>query len=328
MHYKESKHILQSIKAANRILLTSHKEPDADSAGSIIALHLGLKRLGIKTDLVCKDEVPKYLTFLPRYKQIRKVDFRSFNFRKYDLIITLDSSSWGQVVGSELKENVPNLPIVVIDHHSSNKGYGKINLIDKSATSVSEMIYKILIDWSVEIDSGIANNLLTGITGDTGSFRFPFINAETFEAAAALMKAGADRDKIIYNLYFSVDLAELKYLSEVLKAATVDKKDKIVWAAIPYKKYLKLGGPEGSGFAGAYFQVVKGTKIGILMIETESQKLEVSFRARENIDVSKISVLLGGGGHKKAAGVAIYGMKFEDAVEKVLETARKYAKNA
>ena len=266
MIYKESKAILQSIKQAKKILITSHKEPDEDSTGSILALNLALKKMGISSGLICKDKAPENLEFLPNIKKIELVNFKTFDFSRYDLMIILDSSSWGMVLGSELKDKSPNIPTIVIDHHASNQAYGKLNLIDINATSVCEIVYKILFDWGVKLDKDIAGNLLAGITGDTGSFRYPFVSAETFEIAAKLMKAGADRDKIIYNLLFSVELKELKYLSEVLKEATIDKKNKIIWAAIPYSKYVKLGKPEGSGFAGAFFQTVKGTKIGVFMV--------------------------------------------------------------
>jgi len=326
MYYKESNKILQSIKSVKRVLITSHKEPDADSIGSVIAFHLSLKKIGVSSDLVCKDNVPEYLQFVPFLKKVKKVDFKDFNYGKYDLIIALDSSEWDQVVGSDLKNALPDKPIIVIDHHNSNKGYGEINLIDKRSTSVSEMVYKMLVDWKLDIDEGIATNLLTGIIGDTGSFRYPGIGSETFDIASKLMKAGADREKIILNLHFSTPFEELKYLAEILKEAEFDKKNKIVWAAISYEKYLKMGKPDGFGFAGAFFQVVKDTEIGIFMVEKEKGMVDVSFRARRNIDVSRISVSLGGGGHKRAAGVKLKGIKFKDAVEKVLETARKYTK--
>lgn len=325
MNYKESKIILQEIKKAKNILVTSHKEPDEDSTGSILALYLALKKIGIASDLVCKDKAPDYLFFLPEINKIKVVDFRTFEISKYDLIVCLDSSRWAMVVGSQL-DKIPEVGIIVVDHHASNKGYGKINLLDIKATSTSEIVYKILIDWGVKISTNIANNLLAGIIGDTGSFRYPTVSAETFEIAAALMKAGADRDKILYNTLFSVEFKELKYLSEVLKLASIDEKNKIVWAAVPYSKYVKLGKPEGAGFAGAFFQIVKGTKIGVFMVEKEKDVLDVSFRARDKIDVSKISVSLGGGGHKKAAGATLRGMKFDEAVEKVLATARKFLK--
>ncbi len=326
MNYQESKQILQSIKAAKKILISSHIKPDEDSTGSIIALNLALNKIGISSDLFCRDRAPEYLAFLPKAQKIKVVDYRNFDFSKYDLMIILDSSAWGMVVGSELKDKLPDISTIVIDHHASNNRYGKLNLLDIQATSVCEIVYKVLTDWKIKLDEDIANNLLAGITGDTGSFRYPFVTSETFEIAAKLMKAGADREEIIYNLFFSIEFNELKYLSEALRVATFDEKNKIVWAAIPYEKYLKLGKPEGSGFAGAFFQGIKGTKIGIFMVETEKGKLEVSFRARDKVDVSKISTSLGGGGHKKAAGVSIYGMTFSDAVEHVLTTARKYVR--
>ena len=62
------------------------------------------------------------------------------------------------------------------------------------------------------------------------------------------------------------------------------------------------------------------------MSEDEKNVLHIGFRSRSHIDVSKLAEQLGGGGHKMASGGMIKDMPFDKAVEKVLETARKYAK--
>jgi len=316
MYYKESGEILKAVKSAGKILIISHKNPDADSIGSILGLFLALSKLGIKADACCVDEVPGYLLFLPAVSKITKVDFRKLEFQKYSLIMVLDSSSWEQITeaGAGLEKIKGNTMVLVIDHHASNKVFGKINLVVKDASSTSEIIYRLLTDWNVKVNSDIANNLLAGIIGDTGSFRFPKINADVFEVAADLIRKGANRDKIIKNLFFSADFKELKFLSEILKSSVLDKKNKIIWSAVPYERYLRLGKPDGVGFSGTFFQGVKGTKIGVYMVEKEKNVLDVSLRARENYDVSKIAIKLGGGGHKRAAGATVRGLKFKDAV--------------
>ena len=134
--------------------------------------------------------------------------------------------NWERVVGGNLEHLKPDVKMIVIDHHASNEGYGDVNLVDHKSTSVSEMIYKLLEDWRVKPDKNIAVCLLTGIIGDTGSFRFPNVDPATFEITADLMRLGADRDNIIFNLFYTVDFKELKYLSEILKEAVVDLKRK------------------------------------------------------------------------------------------------------
>lgn len=327
MNYVESKQILQSIKASKNILITSHKEPDADSIGSILGWSLAIKAVNKKITLVCKDEVPEYLVFLKGSQKIAKTDFSKFDFSKFDLIFSLDSSRWSQVVGSESEGRFPESSVIVIDHHASNTGYGTINLIDKTASSTSEIVYKLIQDLGFLISKDSAEAILAGMIGDTGSFRYPGLSAETFAIASELIKKGADRDKINFELYFNVDFKEVKYLSAILEKAMMDAKNKIVWSAISNDIYRKLGKPEGAGFAGTFFQTIKGTEVGVFMVEKEKNILEVSLRSRRDIDAYKIAVELGGGGHKKAAGATIKDMEFDKAVKKVLSIVRKYTRN-
>lgn len=327
MNYIESKKILQSIKEAKNILIASHYNPDADSIGSILGLALVLKKLNKNISLACKDEVPEFLTFLKKSELIKQTDYKNFDFKKFDLIFALDSSRWAQIVGSENENNFPKANVVVVDHHMSNTGYGNINIIDKSATSTSEIVYKLLSDWKLDISKGVAESILTGMIGDTGSFRYPGLSADTFAIASELIKKGANRDKINFELYFNVDFNEIKYLAAVLEKAEFDTKNKIVWAAIPNRLYKKFNEPQGHGFAGTFFQTIKDSEMGVLMVEKEKGVVEVSFRSRRNINAYEIAVELGGGGHRKAAGVKMTNIKFDDAVKKVLDTAKKYTKN-
>jgi phosphoesterase RecJ-like protein len=103
--------------------------------------------------------------------------------------------------------------------------------------------------------------------------------------------------------------------------------DSFVWSAISLSTYKDFGEyPYAKeDVANLFFPIVKGTDFGIVMVETNEGVLSVSFRSRSGFDVSKIAEEVGGGGHKAAAGARIEGLPFQDAVNKVLSAARKYA---
>ena len=242
------------------------------------------------------------------------------------MFIVIDSSSWNLVVG---KNNVdkPDITTIIIDHHQTGSEYGDINIIDSKKTSAAEVLYLVFQDWEIEIDNDIATNILTGIIGDTGSFRYPGVNGETLKIGAELISKGANREAIVFNLFNRHSLNLLKYIGVILKNLKVDKKHKIAWSAISFSDYKKYEEPiQGKGIAaGMFMQSVSGTAMGIIMTETEADYLTVSIRSRKGFDVSKIAMELGGGGHKAAAGCSI-SAPFEEAVERVLTTAKKYAK--
>ncbi len=328
MNYKESKQVLGEVKKARRILLNCHRGPDPDSIGSALAMYEVLQMMGKEVDIVCpSDEIIDSISYLKNFNKIQKdVDFLSFDFSKFDLFIALDSSSWSMVT-DKVDFKKPDTKIIVIDHHATNTFYGDINIVDTKITSTSELLYLIFQDWKVKISKGVANCLLLGILGDTGIFRFPGSGQRTLRIAADLMDKGADKDKIIYQLYGSVLLSSIRFCGEVLKRVRLERKYKFVWAAIPYKIYKRLNLPtNGKEIAANLFaQVVDGTDFGFLIVENEPGRFSISFRSRSGVDTSRLAKKLGGGGHVFASGARIEGLTFDGAIEKVLKEARKFA---
>ena len=326
MNYPQSKQILKEINNAKKILINCHRGPDPDSIGSSLALSNIVNKLGKTPVIICPSDIPSDLKFLKGAENINKVDYSSFDFTDYDLFLVIDSASYSMVSGSnDLRQ--PDIPIIVLDHHISNTGFGFINLIDASTTSTAELLCKIFEDWKIKIDSDTAESLLTGIIGDTGSFQYQNVGKETFIIASNLIEYGANKDKIIYNVYRNVSLGEIKIWGKIIENMQIDEKNHFVWSVITVNDCKNYVGSDSAkeDAANLFFPIVKNTDFGIIMEEKDNGMLSVSFRSRSDFDVSKIAGELGGGGHKAAAGARIESMEFNDAVEKVLKAARKYA---
>lgn len=328
MKYKESQQISKEIKKAKNILVSCHRGPDPDSIGSAMALYYFLTSINKKVEIVCLSNVPNYCNFLPSAEVIKRVDYEKFNFSKFDLFIIPDSGSWEMVVGRNPIE-LPSISRIVIDHHKTNKGYGKINLIDEKITSTAEILYLVFKDLDIKITPEIATALLTGIIGDTGVFQFKGVGAKTLDIAKNLMELGANKDEIVFNIYNSYEFNLLKLLGEVLLKIEKDTKHRFLWSAIPFDVYNKYSRPESVKEVAAtmFSRIVKKTDFGMIMIETQEKSLAISLRSRTDFDVSRIAVALGGGGHKNAAGATVEGKEYKKAVEEVLQIARKFAKN-
>lgn len=328
MNYKESQQIFEEIKKAKKILVSCHRGPDPDSIGSALSLYYFLTSIDKEVEMVCLNDAPSYCDFLSSSEAIKKVDYNKFDFSKFDLFIIPDSGSWDMVVGKNLIE-LPEITTVVIDHHKTNKGFGKINLIDEKTSSTAEIIYLMFKDLDIKITSDIATALLTGIIGDTGVFQFEGVGVKTLDIAKNLMELGANKDEIVLNIYGSYELNLLKLLGEILLRIKKDVKYKFLWSAIPFDIYNKYSRPESAKEVAAtmFSRIVKGTDFGMIMAETKEKYLTISLRSRTDFDVSKIAVALGGGGHKNASGATIEGKEYEEAVKMVLQTAKKFAKD-
>lgn len=327
MNYPESKQILGEVKKASKILLNCHRGPDSDSVGSALGLYEVLKGMGKNVSIICPDEVPEDLRFLENSGLVKKTDFENFDFKSFDLFIILDSSTFGMASGYKELE-LPKIRTVILDHHHTNSGYGTFNLVDSSVTSTSELLYLVLSDWGVPLSKNVSEALLVGILGDTGIFQHDGVGSKTLRIASDLIDNGANKDKIVLNMYKSTNLSTIKFWGKIIESMQIDEQNRFVWSEISNQDFLKFGGDKNAkeDAANMFFPIVKNTDFGVIMIETELGKLSISLRSRNDFDVSAIAEEIGGGGHKAAAGAKVEGLVFNEAVEKVLEAARKYAR--
>lgn len=326
MNYPESTEILQLIDKSRKILLNCHRNPDSDSVGSSTTLAKYLMSLNKEVRIISPSEIPENLNYLSEGMPITVSDFDSFDFKGWDLLIMTDTSSWDRVFSStEITQ--PDIKTVVIDNHETNKKFGSLNLIDLETSSVCEQIYKLFEDWNVSITKDIAQALLSGIEGDTGSFQFE-VHSRTFEIAQKLVSLGADMSFINFHLFNSLPLEIVKVWGLVIKNLTIDE-DGIAYSAIPLSEYAPFqhikGGRETA--ATMIIRKIANTKIGFIFVEDEPKTFSVSFRNREKVDVAKIASLLGGGGHSGASGATIHVDTFEEGLKIVLDACREVLHN-
>lgn len=117
----------------------------------------------------------------------------SYSGGTFDFIITVDVPNLN-AVGTLYTENQAQFQgkeIINIDRHLTNAFFGTVNFINKTSSSTCELVYKVLKQLECELDKDMATNLYAGIAVATNTFTSYSVNAETFETAAALLKAGA-----------------------------------------------------------------------------------------------------------------------------------------
>lgn len=327
MNYQESNKILAEVKMSDKILINCHRSPDGDSVGSALAMRKVLLGLGKEVEVVCPDNIQSDLKFLTSSDKVVRVNYDEFDFSKYQLFLILDSADWSQVLGFGSK-NEPPIKKVVIDHHFTNSGFGDLNIVDADRSSTGEVLYRLFEDWEVKLDKETAEDLLAGIIYDTSLLEYPSADVATASAVVALMKLGADKNKIIFNFYKNISFDKVKLIGEIIKNLEIDKEKRFVWSAIPYETFILY--PDSSGVksmaANMFASSIEAADFGIIMIEEKKNFLNASLRAKEGFDISKIAEELGGGGHKLAGAFRLKEIPFDQAVLKVLEAVRKYAK--
>lgn len=294
------------IDQAKKILLISHRRPDGDTLGANIALHLAFQDLGKDTTLACADTPSERFSFLPDIKKFVK----EFDYKEFDLICVSDAGAYYM---TSYHEKYPGLfsgemPMINFDHHVSNEHYGTVNMVDGASASTTVILYKFFQFLGVYISPAIATALLTGIYNDTGGLMHSNTNKEVFDISAELVRKGAKLRILAKKMFKSDLLSTLRLWGRILESVKMNP-DGIVMAVVTAKDLKECGAnPEEAGGVIDMLNSVPGSKFTVLLNEDFKGNVKGSFRTNRNdVDLSEIASLFGGGGHKKAAGFTLPG---------------------
>lgn len=289
---------------ASKILIVTHKNPDGDAIGSSLALRIALRNLGKEVEVAMMDSPPPEFVFLPHYLKIKE----EFAPEDFDMAIIVDCGGWsrtGFFVDDELNIDWPK-DLVVVDHHHRQTLSPGIHIVNGSASSASEMVFYILKEWNVSITREIALCLLTSLFTDTGGFKHANVNEQVFKIAAELLAKGADINKIAQSTYGNKKIAQLKLWGKIINNLKVNREFGVVFSVVTQADLDEFGLTEDdvSGILDLLRGVI-GTKAVLLLSEREDE-IRGNLRTEESdVDVSKLAVIFGGGGHIRAAGFSL-----------------------
>ena len=304
--------VIYEIKKRESFMLTTHVNPEGDAIGSTLAMAIALSSAGKKVRVLTVDPVPKFLRFLPSSEIVEPVEKIEDRF---DAVMTIDCGELDRVK-LFTKDSVPGDILINIDHHVTNKGFGDVNLI-KDVVASAELVYEIIKRLGIFISSNIATCLYTAIMTETGSFRYSNTNLRAFEMAEELIKAGADPWQIAENVYSRNTPGRLKLLAEILSGLELNEDKTIAWITIVEDMYKRTNTTKEDveDFIN-YPRSIEGVEVAVLFRET-NHDWKVSFRSNGRIDVARIAVEFGGGGHKMASGCTLTGT-LQDVQAKVI----------
>ncbi|HCP08530.1 MAG TPA: hypothetical protein DIT25_01895 [Candidatus Moranbacteria bacterium] len=293
------------IKESENILLFAHSRPDGDTVGSNLALYEYIKSLGKSVTVACYDPFPDYLKDLSGIKFINP---DNLEVSKYNLIIACDSVERGfQKFKGKFSENQV---VAILDHHPDITITGDINIIDAKYSSVCEIVYDFFLFNKIEINRSIANFLMLGILGDTGSFQHSNTTPHVMKIASDLMKHGASISKIINTAYANKNISTLKLWGKAFEKARINHDNGMIVSVLTQKDLDECNaGSDDIAQVSTILNTVPGTKFALVLSEREGGIIKGSLRSEEykGVDVSKIAAQFGGGGHKLASGFEIKG---------------------
>ena len=310
--------IKERLGVAENVLITSHIRPDGDAVGSLIGLGLALQNAGKSVQMVLPDGVPSRFQYLEGSDQVTKEPHGEF-----DTFITVDCGDFERT--GKVFETYGS-PDINIDHHISNQGFGKMNLVEGDEVATAAMLARYLPTWGYKITQPIATALLTGIITDTLGFRTMNTTADALRRAAELMDTGVDMPEIYMHSLISRSFSSARYQGAGL--LKLESTDGIVWSTLSLEDRAACGytGNDDADLINL-ISTINDHKVSMIFVEQHDNKVKISWRALEKgVDVSIIAIHFGGGGHAAAAGASING-SLHEVEPVVLKTTLKIINN-
>lgn len=295
-----------------RVTVLAHRRPDGDTIGTALGVYALLKNVGKQVEVCCVDELlPKNLDFLPHFARIkRQVDFDD------SLVITCDGSTL-DLFGFD----VATREIVNIDHHESNTHFGRLNIVDRTSASTSQVAYGFLKE-AFEINKTVATCFYVALLTDTQGFKTLNVTQEVFSVAAELLSHKVDLAEINQKLYQRKSLRSLRVLSGALDTLTLHHEAQVASLCVS-QKLFETSGANTTDLAGIvdYAIHLVTVQVAIILIEYKD-KIKVSLRSKE-VDVAALATVFGGGGHSLAAGFTSEKMEIEKLLNKILDEIKR-----
>jgi bifunctional oligoribonuclease and PAP phosphatase NrnA len=307
------------LRAAERVWLGTHLDPDGDAIGSLLGLGLVLADLGKRVTLACQDPAPPEVAFLPELTRISDGSPAGD-----DIAIALDVADPSRLGRLYDPADWQTRPTIVVDHHASNPGFGTINVIDPAAAATAELVVALADELGAPISPVAATCLLAAVVTDTIGFRTPNTRPATLDCARRLMSGGASLVEITQHVFFTRPLAALQLLGRAVGQLEVDGPFAV--ACLRLADFAEFGMPASSARGIAELLATAGEPLVVALLrEREDGTIDVSFRAKPAVDVLPAALALGGGGHPQAAG-ARWTATLEEASAGVWEALRRYVR--
>ncbi|HOJ92632.1 MAG TPA: bifunctional oligoribonuclease/PAP phosphatase NrnA [Dictyoglomaceae bacterium] len=290
------------IKDKSTFVLFTHANPDGDAIGSLLAFYYFLRDLGKEVFVFLHSPIPYFYQFLLT-EELNKIENIDTHF---DVGIILDCSDLERIKsGVNLKERFSTL--VNIDHHPTNTSFGDLNIVIPTASSVTEIIYDLIVGLRGKITKIIAESLLTGLITDTGSFKYSNTTPKSLKIAGELVNKGADITYISKEIYDKKKLSSLKLLGTAL--LRLESSENICWSYITLEDMKKYNATiEDTEGIIDILRTLREAEVCIFFYPITEGGIKVSLRSKKKeIDLGKFALIFGGGGHKEAAGFQMEG---------------------
>ncbi len=302
----------QILGEVKNVAIGGHVRPDGDCVGSCMALAEYIRKWysECNVDVYLEEIAEEYKCIVGTDQIIHEIPETC-----YDLFICLDCGDEDRLgFSGKLFEDAKRT--YCIDHHISNTAFADDSYIVPDASSTAELVYHVMEDKKITLE--IATALYLGIVHDTGVFQYSCAKPSTFRVAAKLLEKGVDAPTLITDTYYEKTYIQNRMLGIALNKSRLHEGGKVISSVITTKEMEELqANPKDLDAIVSQLRITKGVEVAIFLYQTGENSYKISLRAKDYVDVSKVAVTFGGGGHIKASGASMDGTS-EEIINKLL----------
>lgn len=300
------------LRTLDGVLLLTHVRPDGDTIGCAAALCRALRALGKTAYLLENTEITE--TYAPYAEGLWAPE----GFVP-ESVVSVDIAAPGL-----LPENAApyrDRICLAIDHHGSQEFFAERTCLDAGAAACGELVYEITKELT-EVTPEMAMALYVAISTDCGCFVYANTTARTHRIAAELMERGIDVGPVNKALFRTKSPVRLAMEARMVADMKLYDRGRVVVMSIPLSLRQELHATEADiEELSSLAALVQGTDCGITLRELTPEKVKISLRTGPRVDASAVCRVLGGGGHRGAAGATVNGTmaEAEDAILRAYE---------
>ena len=311
----------ETLRNAQRILLTSHRRPDGDGTGSMAGLASLLRAQGKEAIIYSVDPIARRYKWLPLVAEtVHTIPFDE----RFDCTIVVDCADIA-LLGDTLPPPEVCGTLITLDHHASGRPFGDIAVCDASAAAVGVLVHRIAVHEGWPLTPQAAVPLYVSLISDTGGFRHANTNAEALHVGSELIKHGVVPATIAASLEERPSPGKLRLLGSVLSTLELHCAGRagVLSVTTDMVEGARASWEDIEGMVN-WARNAEGVQVGVLLTTAKGGGVRVSMRSRsERLDVGKVCMGLGGGGHPGAGGCHINGdlVSTKEKVVRALDAA-------
>ncbi len=289
------------IRERDDFLIVSHVQPDGDAISSTVAVGWLLEKLGKKFTMLNEGPVPSRLQYLWKSSDIL-TDNGDQPPRQFRNVICVDCADFARV-GKADQWFVPDAELLNIDHHPTNDGFGRVNLMKFHAAATAEILFELLDHMGLELNPDVATAIYTGLLTDTGGFRYSNTSPQVMIMASRLLEAGVNGPELAELLLERMTIGQLRIIQRGLSRLSFSANQQIGWLWVTSED-LEETGATNEDLEGLvnYPRNIEGVEVGLLFKQNGQESVKVSLRSAGRVNVAAVAQHFGGGGHVRAAG--------------------------